>query len=198
MTHANALPSCSVPGLSVFELTSQHAPRLQQFFNDNPAYFLAVHGQVAQPNEANEEIVEALPPGWSFTKQTRLAWQEVNASLAAMANITSNLLAPGVWHIGLFIVATKRHGNGDAQALYRDIEEWSASNGATWFRLGVVLGNERSERFWKAAGFQEVRRRTGIEMGQLTNTVRVMIKPLAGGTIDDYLRQVQRDRPDTP
>ena len=32
-------------------------------------------------------------------------------------------------------------------------------------------------------------------MGKLTNTVRVMVKPLSGGTIDAYLRLVARDRP---
>ena len=196
MTHAFVLPRCSLSGLSVFELTLRHAPLLQQFFDDNPAYFLAVLGQAARPTEAYEEIVEALPPGWSFSRQIRIAWQEASGRLAAMANITSDLLAPGVWHIGLFIVATERHGSGAAQALYRDIEAWAVANGASWLRLGVVLGNARAERFWETAGFHEARRRTGLEMGKLTNTVRVMIKPLNGRTIDEYLRLVARDRPD--
>ena len=196
MTLAFALPRCSLSGLSVFELTPQHAPLLQRFFDDNPAYFLAVLGQAAQPNEALEEIVEALPPGWSFSRQIRMAWQEASGCLVAMANITSDLLAPGVWHIGLFIVATERHGSGTAQTLYRDIEAWAVANGASWLRLGVVAGNVRAERFWEAAGFHEMRRRAGVEMGKLTNTVRVMAKPLSGGTIDAYLRLVARDRPD--
>jgi GNAT superfamily N-acetyltransferase len=197
MTYAFALPSCSLSGRSVFELTAEHAPLLQRFFDDNPEYFLAVHGQAAQPNEAYEEIVEALPPGWSFTRQIRVAWQETSGRLAAMANITSDLLAPGVWHIGLFFVATERHGSGTAQALYRDIEAWAKANGASWLRLGVVLRNGRAERFWESAGYHEVRRRSGLEMGKLTNTVRVMVKPLNGGAIDAYQRLVPRDRPDS-
>jgi hypothetical protein len=31
-------------------------------------------------------------------------------------------------------------------------------------------------------------------MGQRTNTVRVMLKPLAGGTLEEYLSLVERDR----
>jgi len=32
-------------------------------------------------------------------------------------------------------------------------------------------------------------------MGQKSNLLRVMAKPLAGGTIADYLALVERDRP---
>jgi hypothetical protein len=35
-------------------------------------------------------------------------------------------------------------------------------------------------------------------MGKKTHLVRVMAKPLAGGTLADYLSLVARDRPDTP
>src|SRR6185503_9869809 len=98
-------------------------------------------------------------------------------AMVAMANVVSDFLAAGVWHIGLFIVATERHGSGDAQALYRGLEAWARSNGAAWLRLGFI----------------ETRTRL-VDMGQRTNTVRVMIKPLAGGTLEQYLSLVERDR----
>jgi hypothetical protein len=34
-------------------------------------------------------------------------------------------------------------------------------------------------------------------MGRLTNNVRVMFKPLAGGSLAQYLALVERDRQDT-
>ena len=116
--------------------------------------------------------------------------------MQAMANVVSDLLAPGVWHIGLFIVATSRYGTGDAQALYRGLETWAAANGANWLRRGVVQGNVRAERFWEALGFVQTRTRSGVEMGKLTNTLRVMVKPLASGTLEQYLSLVERDRPE--
>ncbi len=112
-----------------------------------------------------------------------------------MANIVSDLLAPSVWHIGLFVIATSQHGTGLAQALYGELEAWAASDGAKWLRLGVVQGNSRAERFWEALGYIEVRTRHGVEMGKLTNTLRVLFKPLSGGTLEQYLSLVQRDRP---
>ena len=50
-------------------------------------------------------------------------------------------------------------------------------------RLGVVEGNARAERFWERCAFTEVRKRHDIEMGARTNTVRVMARPLDGGTV---------------
>jgi GNAT superfamily N-acetyltransferase len=159
---------------------------------------LAVEGQVASPTAAAEEMNELPPAEWSWTKQYRIGWQDAEGALAAMANVTSDLLATGVWHIGLFIVASARHGTGDAQRLYGDLERWAADNGARWLRLGVVAGNGRAERFWERAGFREIRHRPNMRMGQRTNTVRVMLKALRGDALKDYLQLVPRDRPDEP
>ena len=62
----------------------------------------------------------------------------------------------------------------------------------------MVAGNARAESFWESAGFVEVRRRDGVAMGRKVNTVRVMVKPLAGATLPAYLALVARDRPDAP
>ena len=70
--------------------------------------------------------------------------------------------------------------------------------GAHWIRLGVVVGNARAERFWARCGYVQVRERGPLEMGKKTNMLRVMVKPLAGGSLDAYLSLVERDRPDAP
>ncbi len=56
-------------------------------------------------------------------------------------------LANGAGHLGLFIVATRRHGGG-------------------------------------------------LVFGALSHSVRVMLKPLAGETLAQYLERVPRDRPE--
>lgn len=40
-----------------------------------------------------------------------------------------------------------------------------------------------------------VRTREGVTLGKRTHALRVMVKPLGGGTIEDYLGLVERDRP---
>ena len=192
---ATALPACPLPDLRVVELGIGCEALLQRFFDANPEYFLAVSGAPAGPAEAQQEIRDEVPAGMSYTRQWLLGWVDATGELAAMADGVVDLLAPGVWHVGLYIVATSRHGSGDARTLYRSLEAWAVDNGAAWMRLGVVAGNARAERFWAAQGFIETRTRT-VEMGQRTNTVRVMHKPLAGGTVEQYLALVPRDRAD--
>jgi GNAT superfamily N-acetyltransferase len=196
--HVMELPTSPVPGLRTLELSSEHEPALQRFFEANPEYFIAVHGEPAGPGEAHEEIHGQLPAGWSFTKKWLVGYVDEGGSLVAMANVITDLLAAHVWHIGLFIVATSRHGTGDAQRLCRGLEEWAVSHGAHWLRLGVVEGNLRAQRFWKSLGYVQVRTRENMTMGKLTNTVCVMVKALDGGRVDEYLCLVPRDRPEPP
>jgi len=186
----------SLPALQAIELGAGSEALLQRFFDDNPLYFVLVNGEPATPGEAHDEIHGALPDGWSYTKKWVIGYLGDDGALAAMANVVSDLLVPGVWHIGTFIVATSRHGSGDAQALYRGLESWALGHGARWLRLGVVRGNARAERFWERNGFTQTRLRDGVSMGKLTHTLRVMVKPLTGEPMSRYLALVERDRPD--
>jgi GNAT superfamily N-acetyltransferase len=179
------------------ELGTDDIPALQRFFEINPEYFLTVTGEPPTATEAHEEAQGAPLQGWSFTRKWLIGIVDETDSLVAMADVISDLLAPGVWHIGLMIVATRLHGRGVAQTLYGSLERWMHDSGAQWLRLGVVEGNARAARFWERQAFVEVRKRSGIEMGNRVNTVRVMVKPLRGGTLPEYLALVARDRPDS-
>jgi hypothetical protein len=82
--------------------------------------------------------------------------------------------------------------------MYAALEAWMRAGGARWSRLGVVVGNERAERFWERSGYRDVRTREAVHMGKRVNTLRVMMKPLAGGAIDEYLQLVPRDQKGAP
>ena len=195
---ASPQPFFELVGLGAVELGLAEVPRLQHFFESNPEYFISVNGEPAGANEAHEELFGELPAGWPFTKKWVIGLTGQAEDFVAMASIVSDLLAPGVWHIGLLIVATESHGTGIAQAMFRQLERWAVAGGAAWLRLGVVAGNARAERFWERCGFVEVRRREGVPMGTKVNAVRVMAKPLNGGTRSEYLALVPRDRPQPP
>jgi ribosomal protein S18 acetylase RimI-like enzyme len=191
------LPPSPTPGLRTVELTAEWEARLQGFFESNPEYFLAVHGERAGPSEAHEEIHGGPPSGWSFTKKWLIGYVDTRESIVAMADVVADLPAPTVWHIGLFIVATARHGSGEAQLIAGGLESWVIENGAKWLRLGVAKGNSRAERFWESLGFQDARMREGVEIGKRKNSIRIMFKSLAGGTREQYLSLVDRDRPES-
>ncbi|MFN7610861.1 MAG: hypothetical protein ACK5QX_08000, partial [bacterium] len=69
--------------LAVIDLVPDGGDRLQEFFEANPFYFLAVHGQSAQPREAHEEIAEDPPSGWPFTRKYVFGYQRPDGQLAA-------------------------------------------------------------------------------------------------------------------
>jgi GNAT superfamily N-acetyltransferase len=179
------------------EIAVEAIPRLQRFFEDNPEYNIAVEGRRPRPEEAREEFHSLPPPEIPFEKRWLMEISGTDGEMLAVADVISNFCARGVWHIGLFIVATRLHGRGAAHAIYEALEAWIRDNDALWVRLGVVEGNVRAERFWEGLGYVEVRRRLDVEMGERINNIRVMVKPLAGSTVSEYLDLVARDRPGT-
>lgn len=195
---SQALPGCSVAGIRVIELGARDAVELQDFFERAPEYFIAVNGEPATPTEAREELQGQLPAGWTCSRMYWLGYRDVEGRWVAVVNIAADLLALGVWHIGLLLVDARLHGTGLAQQLHGDLEAWAVRNGAQWLRLTVVIGNTKAERFWPKLGYVQVRTREGITMGRQVNKVSIQVKALAGGQVEDYLAQVLRDRADTP
>jgi GNAT superfamily N-acetyltransferase len=174
---------------------------LQRFFEANPEYFLSVEGGPPAHDAAARELLDFPPEHMPYGEMLLLGFsdaREPGGALVAAATVVGDFLAEHVWHIGLFLVATSLHGSGAAHAIYDRLERWMRERGARWIRLGVVAGNARAERFWERSGYVETRRRGPIAMGRNMNVLRVMVKPLAEGTVEEYLMRVGRDRPSAP
>lgn len=189
----------AVDGVEARSVDADAAPQVQALFEANPAYFELTGGEPPAPGLGLEELQSRPPEGWPYTAHWSLGFVRPGQGRAAdewlgLALIDTDLLASGVWHIGLFLLATPVHGRGLAPRLYAALEQWAAGQGAGWMRLGVVLGNARAERFWERQGFVELKRRPDIEMGRLRQTVRVMLKPLGAHTVAEHLERVPRDR----
>jgi len=179
------------------ELQGADVPVMQRFFDANPEYNLLINGEPPGPDDAQTEFDEAPPPEMPHGKLWWIAFTDAQHTLHGVAHVVTDLLAPGVWHVGLFIVATALHGQGAAPALYQALERWMAAQGAQWLRLGVVQGNARAEAFWLRQGYVEVRQRHDVPTGARRNTIRVMVKPTgADHNVSNYLAVVGRDRPE--
>ncbi|NWC87358.1 GNAT family N-acetyltransferase [Pseudomonas reactans] len=195
---SHGLPACSVVGIQVVELGDRDEVELQRFFERAPGYFIAVNGEPATATEAHEELQGQLPAGWACSRMYWLGYRDLENQLVAVVNIAADLLAVGVWHIGLLLVDARLHGTGLARQLHADLEAWAAGNGAQWLRLTVVIGNTKAERFWPKQGYVSVRTREGITMGRQVNRVSIQVKALTGGQVGDYLALVPRDQVDVP
>lgn len=195
-------------GLVARELRRDEIPLLQAFYDANPEYFLTINGVPPPPHLAAVEFDETPPAHLSFGRKWMFGLFEPppgraqgdadDGPLAGVVMVLSDLCRAGVWHLGLFVVATRLRGTGAAAAAYAALEGWVRASGARHLRLGVVLGNPRAERFWARQGYHELRRREGVDTGGRVNTVRVMLKPLADEGIEAYLLAMPRDQPGSP
>jgi GNAT superfamily N-acetyltransferase len=194
----NTAPLFQAAGLQARELQAADVPRLQALFDANPGYFQTINGRPPHPDEAQTEFDERPPAHLGYSQRWCAGLFDADDRLHGLVGVLSDLPAPGVWHIGLLLLADAWHGRGAARAVFEALQAWSIDHGARWLRLGVVAGNARAEAFWQRCGFDEVRVRRDVDTGGRLNTVRVMVKPLDGGRLDDYLALVPRDQPDSP
>ena len=175
-------------------------PVVQRFLEENPDYSLLVEGEPPAPDAAQKEFAQMPPADWPLKRKWMIGFRDAEGSLIAIADVLEDLFVRGVWHLGLFMVATRLQRRGVGRALYESLERWMRGRGCDWIRLGVVVGNARAERFWPHCGYREVRMRFGVPYGTNVNDIRVMVKPLGTGndtgSLGDYLALVARDRPE--
>ncbi|MEP7156965.1 MAG: GNAT family N-acetyltransferase [Betaproteobacteria bacterium] len=183
-------------GMRAVVLEAADVSLMQQFFHANPGYFLTVFGHPPRTDEAQREWDDLPPADMTFSRRLHIGFVDGAGELIGVAGVLADFLCEGVWHIGLFVVATSLHGGGVSRKIHAQLEKWMKQEGAQWVRLGVIEGNTRGERFWERSGYSEVRRRLGVEMGNRVNTLRVMVKTLGGGSLEAYLKLVTRDRPE--
>jgi RimJ/RimL family protein N-acetyltransferase len=179
---------------SARQATHADLPELQRFYEANPGYFVMVEGEPPGPHAARASLHGLPPMEWPFTRKLLLAFRGRDGRIAGVADILADLFSQGVWHVGFFMVADRLHGSGVPHALYAHLEAWMRAQGARWLRLGVVRGNARAERFWENVGYVDVAERRDHPQGIKRHTLRVMAKPLAGGSLDQYRDLVPRDR----
>jgi GNAT superfamily N-acetyltransferase len=187
----------SIRGYRAIELSVDDVPMVQSFLESNPEYFHIAEGAPPTSNQAKEEFESELPQGWTYTKKWSIGIVREDGVIEAFATLVSDLFAPGVWHIGLFLLSTANHGYGLATQIYEGLESWLRAAGAKWVRLGVIEGNARAERFWERNGYLEARRRLNVQMKERSQTLRVMIKPVAQAGLATYFELVARDRPES-
>ena len=178
------------------EATGSDLPAIAAFYAESPEYLRGVEGREPGPADAAEFVHDAPPSGFAYTTAFNLLLRDTGGRIDGLMGVATDLPTAGVWHLGLLIVATRLHGSGFAQAALAAYEGWARAAGAQWLRLGVVAQNARAIRFWQRQGYLELRRREGIAMGALSNTVILMMKPLTARPLADYLARVPRDRPD--
>jgi len=196
----NSDPILSLTNADIWTATDADRPALAAFCRDNPEYDVFLTDEV--PNEAEwvEDFMTDLPPAsfnWTTTHKLIARHHQDPDTIAAIIDVTEDMIDKGVGHIGLFQVATALQGTGLAHDLYQGLEDWLASRGMDVLRLGVLDGNARGMAFWTRHGFLATRRRQGTAPNGKTHLSHVLYKPLKPLTLAAYRLRVPRDDPNS-
>ena len=188
-------PQSPGAGMRTVLLAQDDGLLVQSFYDSNPASFVLLTGLPAAKHAALDDSMALPPDDFSYKRKYFIGVIDADGQLLAVADVIEDLLAAGVWHIGLFIVATALHGSGYARRWLTCIEQWAIGFGAKYLRLGVIQGNQRAYRFWEKSGFKKLKLLSGAELGGSLHHLRVMVKPFDSGCLASYFRLVPRDRP---
>lgn len=183
------------PGFAVRELAQADLPTLQTLFEANPSYFHTVGGQAPRSDEARQEFDEQPPAHLPHAARWFAGIHTQDGALHGLLILVLDFCAPGVWHTALFWLDDASRGTGLAGDVQAGLEACAQARGAQWLRLVVIEGNAAGERFWARCGYQQVRTRPYVNAAGEAKVGLVMVKPLAGGPVAEYLALVPRDEP---
>jgi GNAT superfamily N-acetyltransferase len=170
------------------------AAELQAFHEANPQYWWLTHGHAPAADDAATAFDKGPPAHMSFRAHP-WSWARGCRTHAILGQFryAVDLMAPGVWHLGFFMVDSRLQGTGFARDLYARYEALAVAGGARWLRLGVVEANPRARRFWARCGYADLRHSAGIVLGDMAHVQFIMIKTLGTDTLADYLHAVPHD-----
>lgn len=81
--------------------------------------------------------------------------EESSGALNAAVQILTDCPEPGMWWIGLLIVAPELRSRGVGSDIVRQTLAAAAEAGIGTVKLAVSLRNPRGLRFWEKAGFRD-------------------------------------------
>ena len=114
MSGANARLVFKAGPVRAIEMREEDLPRLQSFLEANPEYSLIVEDEAPRPTAART-LWDARPPHeWPFREKRIVLFTDGMGDVVGVADMIVDLFVPGVWHIGLFVVATRLHGTDGA------------------------------------------------------------------------------------
>ena len=188
-------------------LTEQDRPALQRLLEASPEYFGMAYGHPARPQEAELQWLDEPPAHLGFSARHLLGLVDRHGELQAFVESLDDMIAPGVAHLGFFVIHPSHWGTGLAARVYSAWEAGARARGADVIRLGVLEENLRGQQFWLRQGYLKLREREGVEMGSKVHRLWVMAKPLTPLDHDPiaverwklaYWARVSRDDPRLP
>ena len=133
-------------------LSAEDVPEMLRLAQGNPLYYEHMRMQPTQENLL--ETLTALPPRRTLADKHFFGWFE-GTRIVAMMDLIVRHPSQDMAFIGWFMVDAARQGCGLGRKLVAEVLAMLKEQGVTEVRLGRIVGNPQSERFWQACGFED-------------------------------------------
>jgi len=173
------------PDYSVHRLVPEDTESLQELFIKCADYALIVTGEAVSPAAA-EQTFKLIPAGKSpddkFVFGIVDRWKSIVGVLEGMRNYPED----DAWWIGLLMLAPEVRRQGIGRTILDGFSKYVRSCNGSAIMLGVVEDNRVAYSFWRAVGFEVVRKTEPHRYGKKTQAVYIM------------RRAVEKDETSTP
>lgn len=156
---------------AVRELSQADVPQMLRLAQGNPLYY--EHMRITPDEQNIAETLTALPPRRTMADKHFFGWFD-GERLVAMMDLIEHHPQVDSAFIGWFMVDAARQHAGLGRRLIGDVLAWLKVNGLREVRLGRIVGNRQSERFWQVCGFED----NGLGYDTPEYRVAVMAKQL--------------------
>ena len=141
------------------ELNSDDGPELQRLLEASADYYELVLGRAPGPAEAQSVYLAGPETGRNPANKMLLGLAAVDRpDLIGVLDAFRDYPEAGVWYLGLLLFAPSARKGGIGREVVEAFAGAARARGAHELQLNVVEQNESAYRFWKAVGFEEVRR----------------------------------------
>ena len=151
-----------------------------RIYLSNPEYFLLVSGHIPERREIYRDR-EVRPPETELRCKSFGLWSLEGENVAVTDHL-EGYPEDDVLYLGLLLVDGGRHRQGLGRRICREIEEMARRRGFRRLRLSVMEDNCAGLAFWRAMGYQEIRRTEQRVAGEKLHQILVMEKPLNENT----------------
>jgi GNAT superfamily N-acetyltransferase len=159
-------------------LAETDGPAIASLYGECADYWTLVTGRPAG-REAAANLLADRPPVVPLSNKFVLGLRDKNLRLVAIVDALRDYPGPGVWWLGLLLLAPESRGLGLGGRLYAAFESWVAGQGASEVRLCVQVHNIGAHRFWQRLGFVASGSKQ-LTLDGLTSQVTIYSCPVRG------------------
>lgn len=141
----------TVDGRQMETLSEIDCPGIESLYRECADYWTLVTGRVASKADATSLLTDR-PPMLALSNKLVLGLRE-GRRLVAIVDALRDYPGEGIWWLGLLLITPELRGGGLGRRMYAALESWSATQGASEFRLCVQAQNTRAHKFWQSLGF---------------------------------------------